>query len=751
MSDFDEDKIAKAYADELDSSDFEEKSDGDTNIFVLLLNIFRTISKILFLIGEFYVCIIILNIIFELVIIYLTSTISINTSIFKILHCVFSIALGYFSIFPLTFVFWEFFNFNWISKLNPFQTCFDLLTVYSFSSTFFKKTNECLNQIFSSYGNFLFFIYLLFIIIVSFIDNCCYEVILFYGIVISNIIKYVIIFAIYLIHCFAFISNIYIVDLLNIILKCLKNINYFKQKLPDNICECSNIINKDYQINDPFTLSILYSIYIKLNIKEKKEKEEKEIKKGVFNYFLRTYFLTNPINLYIMHKSNPNYLKQIFKIQEKVKDNKYNPIIYFKITLIIFISIYSIFFENMLGVFFIFICVLSFPVQIVPYSHHIFYKTFCCSKEESQDKENDKIYESINKRFVGFKCINYICSFLLFTLIIILTIISTLVNIKEGFSDINETFNKTGLFNSKKFNSEKIDNNKFLKSAMCLTEFHNLNLIRIAALSQITYYDDVEQIKYYLEKTLFNYKDNLRISDMQIISKNDGRLVMTDIDIKNKNGVRVFSIRGTKAFKDTLLDVEMFASSATLSLIRLFPLIGNTESYISRKISEYLTIPIRHLKTYTLTNHYMEELSKNYEKFSDTERNIIFTGHSLGGGLAKYMGIKYNKQSISFSGPGVTPLEYEYSKNTNNSYIKNYFVDVIPDKDIVPRFETTSGTTYRVICEKPFLSFKCHSIDRTFCMIGLMCHEEELTGEICKGIFDDGELADMMNILNDNL
>ena len=746
MSDFDEDKIAKAYADELDSSDFEEKSDGDTNIFVLLLNIFSTISKILFLIGEFYVCIIILNIIFELVIIYLTSTISTNSLIVKILHYIFSILLGYFSIFPLTFVFWEFFNFNWISELNPFQTCFDLLTVYSFSSTFLKKTNECLNPIFSSYGNFLFLIYLLFIIIVSFINNCCYEVILFYGIVALNILKYILIFAIYLIHCLAFIYNIYIVDLLNIILEFLKKISYFKEKLPDNISECHNIINKDYQINDPFTLSILYSIYIKLNIKEKKEKENK---KGVYIFCLRTYFLANPINLYLMYKSNPNYLKQIFKIEEKVKDNKYTPIIYFKITLIIFISIYSIFFENMLGVFFIFICVLSFPVQIVPYSHHIFYKTFC--SKESQDKENDKIYESINKRFVGFKCINYICSFLLFTLIIILTIISSLVNIKGEFSDINETFNKTGLFNSKKFNSKKIDNNKFLKSAMCLTEFHNLNLIRIAVLSQITYYDDVEQIKYYLEKTLFNYKDNLRISDMQIIGKNDGILVMTDIDIKNKNGVRVFSIRGTKAFKDTLLDVEMFASSATLSLIRLFPLIGNTESYISRKISEYLTIPIRHLKTYTLTNHYMEELSKNYEKFSDTERNIIFTGHSLGGGLAKYMGIKYNKQSISFSGPGVTPLEYEYSKNTNNNYIKNYFVDVIPDKDIVPRFETTSGTTYRVICEKPFFSFKCHSIDRTFCMIGLMCHEEEYTGEICKGIFNDGEQTNMMNILNDNL
>ena len=238
---------------------------------------------------------------------------------------------------------------------------------------------------------------------------------------------------------------------------------------------------------------------------------------------------------------------------------------------------------------------------------------------------------------------------------------------------------------------------------------------------------------------------------MKIISKNDGILIMTDIDIRNKIGVRVFSIRGTFALKDTLLDVEMFASSATLSLIRLFPLIGNTESYLSRQISKYLTFPKTYLKDYTLTNHYMEELSKNYEKFSDTNRNIIFTGHSLGGGLAKYMGIKYNKQSISFSGPGVTPLEYEYTqKNINNNYIKNYFVDIVPDKDIVPRLETTSGTIYRIICEEPLFSFKCHSIDRTFCMMGLMCQGEEYTGQICKGIFNDKELTEMKKILYDN-
>ena len=108
------------------------------------------------------------------------------------------------------------------------------------------------------------------------------------------------------------------------------------------------------------------------------------------------------------------------------------------------------------------------------------------------------------------------------------------------------------------------------------------------------------------------------------------------------------------------------------------------------------------------------------------------------------MRIKYNKQSISFSGPGVTPLEYEYSQNNlRKNYIKQFFVDIIPDNDIVPRLETTSGTIFRVICEESIFSFKCHSIDRTFCMMGMMCHEEDYSENICKGRFYEKELKKM--------
>ena len=117
----------------------------------------------------------------------------------------------------------------------------------------------------------------------------------------------------------------------------------------------------------------------------------------------------------------------------------------------------------------------------------------------------------------------------------------------------------------------------------------------------------------------------------------------------------------------------------------------------------------------------------------------------------KIMGSKYNKLSISFSGPGVTPLEIVYAQNNKNNYIKSYFVDILPDNDLIPRFEVTSGTIYRVICVKGILGvlrFECHSISRTICMMGMMCDEENYTGNLCAGIFDSKELEKMKNSLN---
>ena len=506
---------------------------------------------------------------------------------------------------------------------------------------------------------------------------------------------------------------------------------------------------------DPFFFSIMYTYYIYIKEEENKISVKKKVKIFIhLNLLYKVLGMKEEITDCFPEyfKANDNLI-----VNEKPVHEKYNPIILFKIILLITIILYLfiIIIERkwkclLFLIIFCFIYLIVFPIQIIPWPIHSFF-SFCSS--ESKENNVFDLYYIIVTAFKGFKFINYIMSFLFFFAIIILTFLSFLIsNRNKGFSDIDKTFNKSGQFVPRtSFNKVQNNKNNF-KSAMCLTKYYNLNLIQIASLAQVVYYKDTEKIKYYLKNSVFNGHDNIKISNIEILSNDDDDaiLMMTDLDIKNQKGLRVFSVRGTSNLKDALLDIEIFAPSIMLTLIRKFK-IGIIETYFSKKLSQYLTYTIRYFKDYTLTYHYITQLSKLYEKNINTDRNIIFTGHSLGGGLAKYLGVKYNKQTISFSGPGVTPLEAEFSKSKDfNKYIKTYFVDVIPDIDIIPRIETTSGTIYRIICEESIMNFaKCHSIDRTFCMMGIMCDfEEEYTGNICEGIFSQKELKKMRDAVS---
>ena len=83
-----------------------------------------------------------------------------------------------------------------------------------------------------------------------------------------------------------------------------------------------------------------------------------------------------------------------------------------------------------------------------------------------------------------------------------------------------------------------------------------------------------------------------------------------------------------------------------------------------------------------------------------------------------------------------------------SNYFKSNFIDVIPDNDIVPRLEVSGGIKYRVLCNKDPVS--CHSVDRTLCMIGLMCEQEETTKKLCLSMknIKEKEYNDMKKFKN---
>lgn len=299
-----------------------------------------------------------------------------------------------------------------------------------------------------------------------------------------------------------------------------------------------------------------------------------------------------------------------------------------------------------------------------------------------------------------------------------------------------------------KINIEDLTEQNFarnsVKSPMCFTNIHHLNFIQLIALAQAPYLNNENEITIAKDS---HHKDTifkgLTIEKMEFLTKDNGNIVLLRTDIKSPNSDKeliVFSVRGSVSFKDWWVNLEMYSPSAIFTIIKMIPLIQKEESLTSKTLNLLLTFPLNVLEEITLLNHYSKTAYDKIDPIIKDNKNkdILFVGHSLGGGLSKYLATHYNKQSFSVSGPGITPLQYKYSEISGyNEYFKSNFIDVIPDNDIVPRLEISGGIKYRVLCKKNL--GKCHSIDRTLCMVGIICEQEEYTKKLCLSMPNIGQ------------
>ncbi|CAM9962914.1 unnamed protein product [Sphacelaria rigidula] len=73
------------------------------------------------------------------------------------------------------------------------------------------------------------------------------------------------------------------------------------------------------------------------------------------------------------------------------------------------------------------------------------------------------------------------------------------------------------------------------------------------------------------------------------------------------------------------------------------------------------------------------------------DRNVVLTGHSLGGGLARIVGALEKATSICFSPPGIAQSYRKFSvgaKALDRALLHQMSVSVIPEHDFIPMVDT---------------------------------------------------------------
>ena len=383
-------------------------------------------------------------------------------------------------------------------------------------------------------------------------------------------------------------------------------------------------------------------------------------------------------------------------------------------------------------------------------------------KNELFTEKNFYVDSKIYKRSTTMRnCNIFVC--LLNFILFILWVLTAYDFLKpnNNLDTIQNSFNVTNNFTGNSWLYNQDINNHNVISAVCYTKINHLNFIELTALANAAYLEgeinNEKNIIRALKLSIFNeIDDTINLKNLTFLTNISDiiSILKADFTIKGKKPLTIIAIKGTSNWLDFFIDVEMFISSALFSIARQFPVLYKSESYASYFLAKHSLLPYDFLGSITLMKKYIDKIDTTFSELTNktgyglNEREYLFIGHSLGGGLAKLSAFKYKMKSFSVSGPGLSPLEFYFGfgKDEFNKYFKSTFIDLVPDLDIVPRVDLSGGSQYRVLCEKGI--FECHQAKRTLCMLGVMCNKEHLTGDLCSGIFTSKEYQeDFINVV----
>jgi lipase ATG15 len=104
-------------------------------------------------------------------------------------------------------------------------------------------------------------------------------------------------------------------------------------------------------------------------------------------------------------------------------------------------------------------------------------------------------------------------------------------------------------------------------------------------------------------------------------------------------------------------------------------------------------------------HHFYEEI-ESYVQTLDSE--VVLTGHSLGGVVARIVGARLRKSAVGFSGPGITLVKKKFGMDADA--IDAYTTNIIASNDMIAQIDRHGGALHHVQCEHLGAAI-CHSVE----------------------------------------
>lgn len=181
--------------------------------------------------------------------------------------------------------------------------------------------------------------------------------------------------------------------------------------------------------------------------------------------------------------------------------------------------------------------------------------------------------------------------------------------------------------------------------------------------------------------------------------------------------VHIISIRGTASAREWFEYLKLWSEVISYQLIsealpvQRFPL-----SFVTSYVSA--TSFLENLLHHNCPGFSFVSIESYLEKINQTSKsNVILTGHSFGGGLAKIIGSRHRIPAVSFSSPGEVCIRDKMGFTLED--LQRYTTSVVSRDDMVTWIDHHGGLVQYISCDASRYG-QCHSTN-TYCELKTSC------------------------------